>query len=320
MRLISVMIPCYNEEANIQEIYMRVTKIFQDLPQYEYELIIPDNNSTDRTPEILRDIAVKDKHVKVIFNTRNFGVDRSCTNAFLQCQGDAVIQVAADLQDPPELITTFIQYWESGYKVVLGQKRSTKDSLFIGICRKVYYCMMDHLADNGHLSSVTGFGLYDKKVMDILRWMEDPLPYTRGIICDLGMDIKLVPYDKLERKGGKSSYSFMAYLKTAIWGIASASKKPLFYIFYLSVLTMLLAVVIFILSITGNVFNDNLGWIISTISAMTSLIIFSIGIVGEYIGLILTKVEKRPLTVSKEKINFDDNNDDVVVNKKIYGQ
>lgn len=122
MKLISVMIPCYNEEANIEEMYLRITKIFQDLPQYNYELIIPDNCSTDNTPNILRSLASKDAHVKVLLNARNFGVERSCTNAFLQCSGDAVIQIASDFQDPPEMILEFIHYWEQGFKIVLGQK------------------------------------------------------------------------------------------------------------------------------------------------------------------------------------------------------
>lgn len=321
MKLISVMIPCYNEEANIRETYSRITSVFHSLPQYEYELIIPDNASTDNTQKILREIASSDRHVKVILNTRNFGADRSCTNAFLQCMGDAVIQIAADLQDPPEMIKTFIQYWEDGYKIVLGQKRSTKDSFLIGLCRKAYYAIVCHLTDNVHLRNVTGFGLYDKKVMDILRWMEDPQPYTRGIIADIGMDIKLVAYDKAERKGGKSSYNFWSYVECAIWGIANSTKKPLFYLFYLAVFLMLVSGVVFVLSIIGNVFKDNLGWIISCMLAMSSFIIFSIGIVGEYIGLVLTKLEKRPLAVAKEKINFDDNIENgILEERKIYGQ
>lgn len=307
MKLISIMIPCYNEEENIKEMYQRVTKIFQDLPQYEYELIIPDNCSTDHTSEILRTIASEDKHVKVILNARNFGVERSCTNAFLECKGDAVIQIAADMQDPPEMIREFIHYWEGGYKIVLGQKQSSKDNWLIGTCRKLFYTLMSHLSDNCHLKNITGFGLYDKAVMDILRWMEDPLPYTRGIICDLGIDIKLIPYNKQERHGGHSSYSFASYLSMVIWAITCTSKRPLRYIFYLSGLLMLSSIVTLIISYTTKfMIQDHLGLIIAIIFAMTSLITLSIGIVGEYVGLILTKVTKRPLTVSKEKINFDE--------------
>ena len=322
MKLISVMIPCYNEEANIEEMYLRITKIFQDLPQYNYELIIPDNCSTDNTPNILRSLASKDAHVKVLLNARNFGVERSCTNAFLQCSGDAVIQIASDFQDPPEMILEFIHYWEQGFKIVLGQKCSTKDSWIIGTCRKIYYRMMNYLADNGHINNVTGFGLYDKDVMDILRWMEDPLPYTRGIICDLGIEIKLIPYNKLQRQKGKSSYNIKTYLDTAIWAITNTSKKPLRCILGLSIILLLLSILIIIFACAaGYVYQNNLWIILPVIFAMTSLIIFSIGIVGEYVGLIVTKITKRPLTVTKEKINFnDEDSHTIITDKKMYGQ
>ena len=153
----------------------------------------------------------------MIINNKNFGAERSCTNAFLQCTGDAVVILASDLQDPPELIAEFVKYWQLGYKLVLGQKNSVQDKWLIKNFRKMYYSIMSCLAENGHIKDVTGFCLYDKEVMDLLRWIDDPLPYTRGIICDFGYEVKLVKYDKAERKSGKSSYNFYRYFDTALW-------------------------------------------------------------------------------------------------------
>ena len=208
MKMISIMVPCYNEKSNIMELYQRIVKAFSELKKYDYEIIFADNASQDGSIDILKDLAQKDNRVKVIVNNRNFGVERSSTNAFLQCYGDAAIIIASDLQDPPELIPEFIRHWEAGYKLVLGKKQSTEEKYLIKNARKLYYALLEKISDNGHIKNVTGYGLYDKSVMDMLRWLDDPLPYTRGIICYLGYSYKLVEYGKNERKTGKSSYNY----------------------------------------------------------------------------------------------------------------
>lgn len=303
-KFISIMIPCYNEHDNILLIYKKIQQVFEKL-NYQYEIIFADNCSSDGSQSLLRTLAKQDKRIKVILNNRNYGVERSCTNAFMLCTGDAVIQIACDLQDPPELIPKFLHYWEQGYELVLGQKQTTRDKFLTKTCRNIYYKVMSHLSENGHVPNVTGYGLYDKKVMDMLRWMSDPLPYTRGIICDLGYKMKLVPYDKTNRKSGKSSYNMSRYIDTAVWGMVSASRKPIKYIRMLSIILALIAIFLFFI---GIIFNETLQIILLISSIITfscAIVTFCIYILAEYISIILTKVTKRPMTVSEEMINID---------------
>lgn len=317
MKTISVMIPCFNECKNIGEMYNRLIKVFETLPTFQYEFIFADNASTDGSEQLLRELAKKDEHVKVIINNRNFGSERSCTNAFLQCYGDAVIIIAADLQDPPELILEFIQHWEDGYKLVLGQKRTTKDTVIIKKSRELYYKIMGKLSENGHIPNVTGFGLYDKTVMDMLRWLDDPLPYTRGIICDLGYSYYLVQYDKNDRQHGKSSFNYYRYIDTAIWGIISSTKKPLrfvtilgFWLSFSAIISLLVNIGIALLKATSVIYI----WA-SIIAVLLGLSILCMGILAEYIGLIILKITKRPFTTSKETINFEKKD----TSNKMYG-
>ena len=227
MKHISVMTPCYNEEGNIRNIYNAVKEQFDKMPQYTYEHIFIDNYSTDNSRKILRELAAEDSNVKVILNARNFGPNRSGSYGMLQGTGDALICIVCDLQDPPEMIPTFLQKWEEGYKVVLGQKTKSKENPLMFQVRKLYYKIMEKLSETEHLTNVTGYGLFDKEVLDMIKWMDDPDPYIRGLVTQLGYKWCLVEYTQQERTSGKSSYNFNRYFDFAITGLTHVSKKPL---------------------------------------------------------------------------------------------
>ena len=227
MKHISIMTPCFNEEGNIRNIYNAVKEQFNKLPQYTYEHIFIDNCSTDNSRVILRELSKEDHNVKVIFNVTNFGPNRSGTYGMLQGTGDALICIVCDLQDPPELIPTFLQKWEEGFKVVLGQKTKSKENPVMYQIRKIYYGIMAKLSETEHLTNVTGYGLFDKEVLDMIKWIDDPEPYIRGLVTQLGYKWCLVPYTQQERKSGKSSYNFYKYFDFAITGLTHVSRKPL---------------------------------------------------------------------------------------------
>lgn len=306
---ISIMTPCYNEEGNIEKIYTAVRAQFEAMPQYTYEHIFIDNYSTDHSRQILRSIAQKDKNVKVIFNARNFGPNRSGSYGMLQASGDALICIVCDLQDPPELIPQFLKKWEEGYKVVLGQKLKSKENPLMFQVRKIYYKLMNWLSEAPQYEGVTGYGLFDKEVLDMIRWMDDPDPYIRGLIPDLGYKTFLLPYTQNRRESGKSSYNFSKYFDFAITGVTHVSRKPLRIATMLGLImsgiSFTLAVVYLILKlIFWNSFAMGTAPILIGMFLLASVQLAFIGVIGEYIGAILTRVTKRPMVVEEERINF----------------
>lgn len=310
MKHISVMTPCYNEEGNIVNIYRAVKEQFDKLSQYTYEHIFIDNYSTDHSREILRGLAEKDKNVKVILNARNFGPNRSGTYGMLQGTGDAVICIVCDLQDPPEMIPAFLQKWEEGYKVVMGQKTQSRESFLMFRIRKLYYKIMNFLSETEQLSNVTGYGLFDKEVIDMIKWMDDPDPYIRGLITQLGYRWCLVEYTQQERKSGKSSYNFSRYFDFAITGLTHVSKKPLRVVtlfgFIMSVISFCIAIVYLVMKlIHWYDFNMGTAPILIGMFLLGSIQLAVVGVIGEYIGAILTRITKRPMVVEEERINFD---------------
>lgn len=310
MKHISVMTPCYNEEGNIVNIYRAVKEQFDKLSQYTYEHIFIDNYSTDHSREILRGLAEKDKNVKVILNARNFGPNRSGTYGMLQGTGDAVICIVCDLQDPPEMIPAFLQKWEEGYKVVMGQKTQSRESVLMFRIRKLYYKIMNFLSETEQLSNVTGYGLFDKEVIDMIKWMDDPDPYIRGLITQLGYRWCLVEYTQQERKSGKSSYNFSRYFDFAITGLTHVSKKPLRVVtlfgFIMSVISFCIAIVYLVMKlIHWYDFNMGTAPILIGMFLLGSIQLAVVGVIGEYIGAILTRITKRPMVVEEERINFD---------------
>lgn len=311
MKHISIMTPCFNEEGNIRNIYNAVKEQFNKLPQYTYEHIFIDNCSTDNSRVILRELSKEDHNVKVIFNVTNFGPNRSGTYGMLQGTGDALICIVCDLQDPPELIPTFLQKWEEGFKVVLGQKTKSKENPVMYQIRKIYYGIMAKLSETEHLTNVTGYGLFDKEVLDMIKWIDDPEPYIRGLVTQLGYKWCLVPYTQQERKSGKSSYNFYKYFDFAITGLTHVSRKPLRMAtlmgFIMSATSFIIAVIYLIAKLVRwDDFNLGTAPILIGMFLLASVQLVFIGVIGEYVGAILTRVTKRPMVIEEERLNFDE--------------
>lgn len=310
MKHISVMTPCYNEEGNIRNIYAAVKAQFDKMPQYTYEHIFIDNYSTDNSRKILRELASEDSNVKVILNARNFGPNRSGSYGMLQGTGDALICIVCDLQDPPEMLPIFLQKWEEGYKVVMGQKTKSKENPVMFQIRKLYYKIMENLSETEHLTNVTGYGLYDKEVLDMIKWMDDPDPYIRGLVTQLGYKWSLVEYTQQERTSGKSSYNFSRYFDFAVTGMTHVSKKPLRIVtmagLIMSAISFIIALMYLIVKlIHWYEFDMGMAPVLIGVFLLSSVQLACLGVIGEYIGAILTRVTKRPMVVEEERLNFD---------------
>jgi glycosyltransferase involved in cell wall biosynthesis len=303
------MSPCYNEEDNVEDVYRQVRQVFAELPGYSYEHIFIDNSSKDGTVAILKRLAREDRNVKVIVNTRNFGHIRSPYYGLLQGEGDAVIAVASDLQDPPALIKEFLSRWEAGYKVVLGVKTQSKETAAMFLVRKIYYEFISRLSEIELVKNATGFGLYDKKVIQILRDIDDPYPYARGLISELGYEIARVEYFQQVRLRGITKNNFYTLYDLAMLGITNHSKVPLRLAtmlgFLMSAVSLFIAVAYLIAKLLmWQSFTVGVAPIIIGLFLFSSVQLFFIGIIGEYIGSIHTQVLKRPLVIEKERINF----------------
>lgn len=310
MKLISIVTPCYNEEGNIKNIYGEVRSIFENLPEYRYEHIFIDNSSKDGTITLLKELASKDKNVKVIINSRNFGPLRSPHYGLLQAFGDAVVLLVADLQDPPSLIPEFIKKWEEGYKIVIGVKSKSKENPIKFALRNLYYNTINSLSEIELVKNYTGFGLYDKKVMDIIREIDDPYPYFRGLICEIGFERYEIEFVQEKRKKGKTGLNLYSLYDWAMLGITSHSKIPLrmatIFGFIMSLLSMTAGFTYFIYKlIHWNSVQSVIFPLITGLFLFTSVQLFFTGILGEYIGTIHTQILKRPLVIEKERINFD---------------
>lgn len=308
-KLISIVTPCYNEQDNVEELYNQVKAVFENLPLYIYEHIFIDNSSTDNTVACLKKLADKDENVKIIINTRNFGHIRSPYHALLQSSGEAAILIVSDLQDPPVMIADFIQKWEEGFKIVIGVKNQSKESPLMFRIRKAYYNLINKLSETELIKNYTGFGLYDHVVIDILRKMDDPYPYFRGLICDIGFAIAKISYTQPRRKRGITKNNFFTLYDIAMLGITNHSKLPLRLAtmtgFLMAIVSFLVAVIYFVYKLVfWNSFSLGLAPIVIGLFLFSSVQLFFIGIIGEYIGSIHTQVLKRPLVIEKERINF----------------
>lgn len=309
---ISIVSSAYNEEGNVRELYEQVKAQMTLLAdKYDYEQIVLDNASTDGTLAVLREIAAQDKRFKVIANARNFGHIRSPYYGILQGSGDAVIYLASDLQDPPSLIPQFVAAWEQGYKVVLAQKQTSKESLVFFAVRRVYYRLLNWVNDSGAKlePNCTGFGLYDKCVVDELRKLDDPYPYLRGLVCELGYAHKLIPFAQPLRTRGFTKNNFYTLYDNAMIGFTNHSKVPLRLAalggFALGIISLFLAMVYLVLKLLyWERFPMGTAPLLLAVLFFSSVQLFFIGIIGEYIGAILTQVLKRPLVIEKERINF----------------
>lgn len=309
MKIISVVTACYNEEENVEDLYKQVKEILGNLEGYAYEHIFIDNASKDNTVKILKEIAKGDRHVKIIVNARNFGHIRSPYYGLLQSTGDAVIYITADLQDPPRMIKDFIKKWEEGYKIVIGVKSKSEEHRAFFAVRKLYYGLIKAFSEVEQVKNFTGFGLYDKKFIDILRQLNDPYPYFRGLVTEIGFDRAEIEFVQPKRKKGKSHNNFYTLYDMAMLGFVSHSMVPLrmaaFIGFIAAIISLLVAFVYFVYKIIfWKNFQVGIAPIVIGFFLFSSVQLFFIGIIGEYIGAIYTQVKSRPLVIEKERINF----------------
>ena len=312
MKLISVVSPCYNEEENVQELYNQVKNVLNKFQDYQYEHIFIDNASEDNTVNILKEIAGKDKNVKIIVNSRNFGHLRSPYHALFQTQGDAVILIASDLQDPPYLIEDMLRKWAEGYKIVKAVKKSSKETPVMFFIRKLFYSFINKISEIELTKNFYGYGLYDREIIETLKKIDEPYPYLRGLISDIGFEHAILEFTKPERKRGITKNNFYTLYDIAMLGITNHSKIPLrlsaFMGFVSGCISLIVAVVYFVYKLCfWDRFDVGIAPLVIGIFFFTSVQLFFIGIIGEYIGSIYTQVKKRPLVIEKERINFPSN-------------
>ncbi len=310
MKKISVISICYNEEGNIREFYTQIVAVFKKLEdRYTYEIIIADNASTDNTQQILREIAARDKNFKVILNSRNFGVNRSGNNAFRQAAGDAAILMVSDLQDPPSLIPEFLEKWEQGYKVVMAVKNKSEESPFIYSLRSLYYIALEKMSEIKLTRHFTGFGLYDKQVLDIYKSLNDPYPFFRGLISDIGFTPAIIPFTQPQRKHGRTKSNFLYLFDEAMLGITSYTKIPLR---LASIIGFIAAFISFLIGmfyliyklIFWKSFSLGIAPVAIGLFFFASIQLIFLGVIGEYISTLRVHILRRPLVYEKERINF----------------
>jgi glycosyltransferase involved in cell wall biosynthesis len=311
MKKISILTACYNEEENVELLYEAVKAQFQNLPEYEYEHLFIDNCSTDQTVALLKRIAKQDKNVKIIVNARNFGHIRSPYYGLLQTTGDCTISLVADLQDPPEMIPELIAKWEEGYSIVTCVKNKSKENPFMFFLRKMFYNTLEKMSDTNQIKNFTGFGLYDRSFITVLREkIDDPYPYFRGLIAELGYNMTSITYTQPKRLNGKTKNNFFTLYDMAMLGFVNHSKVPLrlasFIGFTVALASLLVALGYFIYKIRyWDNFSLGTAPLVIGLFFFSSVQLFFIGIIGEYIGSIHTQVKKRPYVVEKERINFE---------------
>lgn len=307
---ISIITPCYNEEENVAVLCERIRNVMQTLPQYDYEHIFIDNASKDRTVELIRKEIEKDSHIRCIVNARNFGHIRSPFHGMCQCYGDAVIAMASDLQDPPETIPALVARWEEGYKVVIGVKNQSKENPLMFGLRKLFYNLLAKASETEQVKNFTGFGLYDCQFMDVLRGIDDPYPYFRGLVAELGFERAEVPFVQPKRERGRTHNNFYTLYDMAMLGFVNHSKLPLrlasFLGFGTAIVSLLVAIAYFIYKLVyWDSFSVGTAPLVIGLFFFSAVQLFFIGIIGEYVGAIHTQVRKRPLVIEKERINFE---------------
>ena len=310
MKTISIMVPTYNEEENVELMYQALKDTFKnDLPNYQYEILFIDNKSQDNTRKLIRKICEKDKNVKAIFNTQNFGQFNSPYYGLINTTGECTISVAADFQDPVEMIPKFVKEWENGYKIVIGIKNKSQESKIVYFLRSLYYKLIKKFSEVEQIEHFTGFGLYDKKFIKILKDLDDPEPYLRGIVSELGFERKEIPFEQPKRERGKSSNNWYKLYDGAMLGITSYTKIGLRIAtilgFMVSFLSIIVALVYLVLKLCmWDSFQAGIAPLIIGVFLLGGLQIFFIGFLGEYILKINQRLMHRPLVVVEEKLNF----------------
>lgn len=311
MKKISIVVPCFNEEENVGPMSQAIVELFKnELKDYDYELVFIDNDSQDRTRELLRAICGNNDRIKAIFNAKNFGQFKSPYYGLLQATGDCAVLVACDFQDPVELIPTFVKEWENGYKIVSGIKTSSKESKIMYWLRSLYYKMIKKLSDVEQIEHFTGFGLYDRKFLEVLKGLDDPTPFLRGIVAELGFKRKDIEYQQPQRRAGKTSNNFYRLYDGAMLSITSYTKVGLrlatLFGFVCSVISVLIAIVYLVMKLMyWDRFTAGMAPMLIGVFLLGSIQMFFIGLLGEYILTINSRVMKRPLVVEEERINFE---------------
>ena len=312
MKKISIMVPCYNEEENVEPLSEAIIAMFaKNLPQYDYEILFIDNDSTDTTRVRLRRLCENNPKIKAIFNAKNFGQFNSPYYAMLQTTGDATVLMAADFQDPVEMIPRYVKEWENGYKIVIGIKKSSQENKLMYWLRGCYYKLIKKLSDVEQIEQFTGFGLYDKKFINVMRELNDPTPFLRGIVAELGFKRKEIPYEQPKRRAGKTSNNFYRLYDAAMLSITSYTKVGLRLATFIGMtvgcISLVVAIIYLILKL---LFWDNFPAGMAPLLIVTCLLgsiqLFFIGLIGEYIMSINDRVKKRPLVVEDERLNFSD--------------
>lgn len=317
-RKISIVIPCYNEEENVAAIAAAVKEQFDTaeiLKKYDYDIIFMDNASKDATREIIRGLAEKDKHIKAIFNAKNFGQFNSPYYGMLQSDGDATMLMAADFQDPPEMIAKYVEGWEEGYKIVIGIKEHSTDGSFIYALRCLYYKMIRRFSQVDQIEHFTGFGLYDRAFIEVLRRLDDPTPFLRGIVAELGFRRKEIMYDQPKRRAGKTSNNLYTLYDAAMLSFTSYTKVGMRLATFAggicAAISMLIALIYLIMKlIWWDRFPAGSAPMLIGMLFMGSIQTFFIGLLGEYVLSINQRVMKRPLVVEEERVNFDTKDED----------
>lgn len=315
MKKISVMIPCYNEEENVEPISKAIIDVFKtQLSNYDYEILFIDNDSQDKTREILRRMCEEDKHIKAIFNAKNFGQFNSPYYGMLQTTGDCTISMVCDFQDPVEMIPKYVAEWEKGYKIVIGIKTSSKENKLLYWFRSMYYKFIKKFSEVDQIEHFTGSGLYDKEFINVLRDLKDPTPFLRGIVAELGYKRKEIEYEQPKRRAGKTSNNFLRLYDAAMLSITSYTKIGLRLCSFIGIIiggiSFIIGLVYLIIKLTHwNQFAVGMAPMLIGVFFLGAVQLFFIGLIGEYIMSINVRVMNRPLVIEEERINFEDDNE-----------
>ncbi len=315
VKKVSVLVPTYNELENVEPLSQAIVAEFEKLPQYDYEIVFIDNDSKDGTRDRIRSICAGNPHIKAIFNAKNFGQSNSPYYGLTQTTGDCTILMCADFQDPVEMIPVLIKEWENGYRIVSAIKTTSKENKFIRFLRTCYYKSLNKLSDIEQIEHFTGFGLYDKSFIDILRDLKDPTPFLRGIVAEFGSKRKEIPYEQQLRKSGKSSNNFYSLYDLAMLSFTSYTKIGLrlatFIGLFISMGSFIVALVYFIMKlIFWNTFNAGIAPLIIGIFFLGAVQLIFLGLIGEYILSINKRIMNRPLVIEEERINFGEDKED----------